>query len=202
MGITSLFFHQVPPTDPSGTPRALRPDTGRFDRRDPETRHAENPEEQNSFSWSKENLKISVQFHFEKQVQTKTGPTFGIRRIDLAFQYEKREVLTAQQHPLFSQENPAHLWEELATHFNVENTAERITRFVTNGFHKTSFGSEESPEARQKFVDFILPHIRSGVDEALSLFGSLPPEVEENAEATYSRIEESLLTFAQEENSG
>jgi hypothetical protein len=200
MGLTSLSFFQVPPIDPSGIPRPLRPDTGRFDRRDPETRHTENPKEQNSFSWSKESLTISVQFHFEKQVQTTTGPKFGMNRIDLSFQHEKIESVIDQNHPRFSPENPASSWEELARHFSVENTAERITRFVTNGFSKTSFGAQNGPDSRQKFVDFILPHVREGVDSALTLFGTLPPEVEENAEATYARIQESLEEFAQGKN--
>jgi hypothetical protein len=203
MGLTSLSFHQVPPADPSANARHLRRETARLEKSGRENFEQTNPGRVNeeSFSFSRENLQISVQFHLEKRARTETGPFFGADKMDLSFQYEKIELMIAAEHPRFSGQNSAVPWEELARHFSVQNTADRITRFVTNGFGKTSFGEANRPESRREFVDFILPHIREGVDSALSLFGTIPTEVVKNAEATYDRIQESLVGFAEEEDS-
>ncbi len=191
--IPSLSFHRVPPGAPATTPyqtqSSTRPED--FNPRNPKSGGVE------FFSRSQVNLTLSLQFHLEKQVHAETGPKFEQNKIDLSFRYEKVEWMLSTDHPEIT---PAPPWEELARHFSVDNTADRITQFVTHGYGKTSYGEANQPESRRQFVDFILPHVREGVDSALGMFGNLPPEIEKNAEATYDRIRESLEKFATEEN--
>ncbi len=192
MGLSSLSFQ---PGFPFGNLSNSRPGTGMGQQKP----HPPENLKAGIHFLSRTSLDISVQFHLEKGVRTETGAQFEVSRMDFSFRYEKIEFQSASGPPEGESASP---WEELARHFSVENTADRITRFVTNGFGKTSFGEGTQPGARSQFVRFILPHIREGVDSALRMFGTLPPEVRENAEATYDRIQESLEEFAGENLSG
>ncbi|OHB77730.1 MAG: hypothetical protein A2Z34_03140 [Planctomycetes bacterium RBG_16_59_8] len=157
-----------------------------------------------------QSLKISLQYHLERNILDKAGNLLGRRTIDLNIRYEQFSFTSRQEPtPAPTEEGePAEgggeekvetnpFLQKLLEYFNPEKTAQRIAGFVMGGFGKTSFGESDAPDSRRQFVDFITPFIRSGVDSALAAFGdALPDEIRQNAEETYTRVEELLGTFA------
>lgn len=156
-------------------------------------------------------LYASVQMHLEQKITDETGKVLGQRTLDVNIVYERlRMKYSTQETPEQGTEgqgapeqtegdpkveaNP--FLKKLLEYVSPEKTAGRILNFVTNGFKITSFGLEDTPGSRQEFVDFITPFIRSGVDQALGMFGdSLPEEAKTMAEKTFSLIEDGLKKF-------
>lgn len=157
-----------------------------------------------------ETLKISVQMRLERGVYDSAGKALGTRVIDLNLHYNKVEFAfdkapattpaggegeDAPSEVAETEKNP--YLAKLLEYISPENTAQRIAGFIMNGFGKTSFGAQGTPEARQNFVDFITPFMRQGVAGALSAFGdALPDEIRDTAEQTATRVEEILAGFA------
>lgn len=75
-------------------------------------------------------------------------------------------------------------------YFSPENTAKRIADFALSGFGL--FGGtkpgDTSPEARQKFADYILPAIDKGFADARKLLGALPDSIGRDIDKTRSLI--------------
>lgn len=126
-------------------------------------------------------LSISVQIHVERGAGRATAES-----LDLEYRYEKIEV---EEQTKGTPEGLKRLFE----HFSPEKTATRIADFIKRGYPRTSFGATDS---RREFVDFILPHVRRGVDSALAMFGELPDEVKDGAEQTFARVRDLLEGFA------
>lgn len=152
-------------------------------------------------------LRVSVQLHLERGVQNQAGNALGQKPQDILINinYERLDINLSNVEGTDTPEetkgqdetkvNP--FLQKLMEYFSPERTAERIANFVKNGFGRTSFGSEGAEDSRQRFIDFIMPYIRQGVDGALALFGDgLPDEIRGNAEKTYQLVEESLKNFA------
>ncbi len=146
-------------------------------------------------------LEVSIQIHIERSVLTEAGQALGQETIDLSIRYQRLDV----QIPQGGGEEPeaqADPLQQLLEHFSPEKTAQRIADFVTRGFGRTSFGSENRPESRGAFVQYLLPFIRKGANDALASFGNLPDEIRKKAEDTVQRVEEKLGAFAREGSPG
>lgn len=149
-------------------------------------------------------LKISMQFHLEEKAKGSVesvlekvrGLTITIEQLHMKYRSsENGDAVDQSDAPQGTEANP--FLAKLLDYFNPEKTAKRIADFVIKGFSRTSFGAEDAPESRRKFIDFISPFIRSGVDSALSAFGdSLPDEIRGNAESTFAKVGKLLESFA------
>ena len=139
-------------------------------------------------------LKFSVQFHLERSVRNSGGQVVGRGRVDVSLRMERYEL-----DALAWGEEDADVTtplQSLQNYFSADRTAERIATFVRDGFSRTSFGGVNTEESRSAFVEFIMPYIRRGVDEAIALFGDdLPEEIQDRAEETYGRTLEILREF-------
>lgn len=141
-------------------------------------------------------LEVSVQIHIERSVLNEAGQALGRETIDLSLRYQRLDV----QIPAEGEEEPearGNPLQRLLEQFSPENTAQRIADFVTRGFGRTSFGEEDTPESRGAFVQYLLPFIRKGANDALASFGTLPEDVRQRAEETIGRVDEKLGAFAQ-----
>ena len=141
------------------------------------------PAEGDSIETNGDSVFFSFQYHMERLTIDKAQGTFLYESYDLSIQYQ----------------GSVEMFQQLQDHFSPENTADRIFSQVLKGFGRTSFGQTDTADSRQGFVDFILPHIRQGVDEALAMFQPFEDIVRAPAEDTFSRIEELLSQFARED---
>jgi len=84
--------------------------------------------------------------------------------------------------------------------FTPEATAGRILDFALSMFG-TGVGNhttEDTPESRREYADYILPAIQKGFDEARAILGALSPEVADGTSRTWAQIQEGLDRFAGE----
>jgi len=84
--------------------------------------------------------------------------------------------------------------------FTPEATAGRIRDFALSMFG-TGVGNhttEDTPESRREYTEYILPAIQKGFDEARAILGALAPEVESGISLTWTQIQEGLNQFAGE----
>lgn len=150
-------------------------------------------------------LKINFQMHLERSVRDPAGRQIS-ETLDMKFEltevrYEEalkngkgKPYEEAPKEGDTEQTNP--FLKKLLEYFNPENTAGRIADFVKSGFPRTSFGESNAPDSRRAFVDFIMPFIKQGFDEARSWFGELPEEVKKTADETFNRVTALLNDFA------
>lgn len=127
-------------------------------------------------TFSAVNFSLSIQIHLERTTMSAAGQALGRTQADVKLDLRFTAV------------------DALLEHFSPENTANRIADFVKGGFGRTSFGERND---KPSFVDWIMPWIREGVDQALAAFGqNLPDEVKAGAEDTFNRVKELLGDFA------
>lgn len=140
-------------------------------------------------------LLVSFEFHMERLTVDNVRGQFSYEKFQFSAKYRFEQGGGEGAAVL----DPSEFLERLKEHFGPGKTADRIAAFVKGGFGKTSFGGEDTEESRRSFVDFILPFIRKGVDEALSLFKGFEEVVKGPGEETFARIKNLLEEFVQGE---
>ncbi len=139
-------------------------------------------------------LRVSL-FEVDLQVQRSLQSANGqvlTERAELAFSYFEANFGSAVE----GLENEV----PFTGDFTPEATAGRIRDFALSMFG-TGVGNhttEDTPESRREYVDYILPAIQKGFDEARAILGALAPEVENGTNRTWTQIQEALDRFTGE----
>jgi hypothetical protein len=126
---------------------------------------------------AEQGILVSFQYHLERLSIDSSRGAFEYASFDMSLRYQ----------------GSVEGFQKLQEFFNPEKTAERIASFITRGFERTGFGAEGD---RGGFVDWIMPFVRQGVDEALSLFSDFAGTVTAPAEETYDHVSSLLDAFA------
>jgi len=135
---------------------------------------------------------FEVNLQVQRSVQQANGQVLT-QRAEMAFTFIKAKFDSAVEAP--GEQAP------FTGDFTPEAVAGRILDFSLSKFG-TGVGNhttEDTPESRQKYADYILPAIQKGFGDARAILGALTPEVEEGIECTWSLIQEGLGEFVQGE---
>lgn len=122
-------------------------------------------------------LTMSFQYHLERLTVDRARGAFEYSSFDMKIEYQ----------------GTMEGFKKLQEYFTPDKTADRIVSFIKRGFEGTSFGATGD---RAGFVEHLMPFVRQGVDEALSLFSAFAETVTGPAEATYDRVDALLKEFA------
>ena len=126
---------------------------------------------------------LSFHYHLERMTTDSARGAFQRESFDLDIRYR----------------GSPEAFNRLMDEFSPEKTADRIVSFIKSGFEKSAFGKSGEPAAKNNFVDYIMPFVRKGVDDALSLFKDFADIVRDPAEKTFDRVKSLLADFAAQE---
>jgi hypothetical protein len=168
----------------------------------------EGPDRFEASGYSLSYLHVRAELSFERTVYDRAGQTLSHESLSLT--YERTQLLAlrygggepagpgaeaAGETEGAAGDDP---FQALRDYASPQNTANRILRFVEDGFHGGRFSGGTGAEAREAFRAFIVPVIEGAAQDVLDAFGdALPEGVRDLVRRTLELIREGLGRFAE-----